>query len=187
MDEGSSWEDSCAALLHLLRTGEHRGARTMVFCNTVNGARETHQFLVEQGFAGALLLHKEVPPAERAAALAKLSLMPSQEADAIDAGEWVLVCTDIAARGIDIPDVQHVVQFQFATTAVTHLHRVGRTARAGSSGGHVTNFIDDASRAVAKAIKEEAGGDEAIAPVFSRNRGFRRRFKRYGTGKAELD
>ena len=39
----------------------------------------------------------------------------------------------------------------------------------------------------ALAIKEEAGGDEAIAPVFSRNRGFRRRFKRYGTGLAELE
>jgi hypothetical protein len=39
----------------------------------------------------------------------------------------------------------------------------------------------------ALAIKEEAGGDEAIAPVFSRNRGFRRRFKRYGTGLADLE
>jgi len=186
LGEMSGVEDAHGALLELLR-GERRGQRTMVFCNTVRDAKEAHLFLKEEGFEGALLLHKEVPPAERAAALAKLATLPSLDAVAIENGEWILVCTDIAARGIDIPDVKHVIQLQFATNAVTHLHRVGRTARAGSEGGHVTNLIDDSSRAVAQAIKGEAGDGEPIAPVFSRNRGFRRRFKRYGTGKAELD
>ena len=107
----------------------------MVFCNTVRDATEAHLFLKEEGFEGALLLHKEVPPAARAGALAKLATLPSLDAEAIENGEWILVCTDIAARGIDIPDVKHVIQLQFATNAVTHLHRVGRTARAGSEGG----------------------------------------------------
>jgi len=186
LGERSTKDDAHAALLELLR-GERRGLRTMVFCNTVKDAKDTHEFVVESGYAGVLLLHKEVPPAERAAALAKLATLPSQDNEAIENGEWILVCTDIAARGLDIPQVQHVIQLQFAANAVTHLHRVGRTARAGSQGGHVTNLIDDMSRPVALAIKGEAGDDAAIAPVFSRNRGFRRRFKRYGTGMAELD
>ena len=48
-------------------------------------------------------------------------------------------------------------------------------------------MIDDMSRPVALAIKGEAGDDAPIAPVFSRNRGFRRRFKRYGSGMAVLE
>ena len=147
LGNGASKDDGHAALLQLLR-GERKGLRTMVFCNTVKDATETHEFLKDEGMQGALLLHKEVVPAERAAALAKLASLPSLDAEAIENGEWVLVCTDIAARGIHIPDVKHVIQLNFAPNAVTHLHRVGRTARAGSEGGHVTNFIDDRSREV---------------------------------------
>ena len=152
----SSSEDAHVALLALLR-GERQGHRTMVFCNTVTDAKEAHQFVRDNGFERALVLHKEISPAERAAALARLATLPSSSSHdkALEEGEWILICTDIAARGIDIPDVKHVVQLQFAANAVSHLHRVGRTARAGSTGGHVTNFRDDASRPVALAIKQE--------------------------------
>jgi superfamily II DNA/RNA helicase len=71
-------------------------------------------------------------------------------------------------------------------TQVTHLHRIGRTARAGKS-GYVTNIVDDVSRDVARVIQEDAESGASLAPVFSRNRGFRRRLKRHGTGRAELD
>ena len=46
----------------------------------------------------------------------------------------VLVCTDVASRGLDIPDVSHVIQLDFAPNSATVLHRAGRTARAGSAG-----------------------------------------------------
>jgi superfamily II DNA/RNA helicase len=62
---------------------------------------------------------------------------------------------------------------------------VGRTARAGAS-GTVTNIVGPRAREVAAAVRGEAGAGRALAPVFSRNRGFRRRIKRNGTGLADL-
>ncbi len=81
------------------------------------------------------------------------------------------------------------MQLGLATNAITHLHRIGRTARAGAAGA-VTNLVTDRSRDLAEAIK--SGGDGPLAPVFSRNRGFSRRKKRHtgygeGDGRAVLD
>jgi len=56
----------------------------------------------------------------------------------------VLVCTDSAARGLDITTVQHVIQAEFALNAVQHIHRVGRASRGGRS-GWATNFYDSSS------------------------------------------
>lgn len=57
----------------------------------------------------------------------------------------ILVCTDAAARGLDIPSVKHVIQAEFALNVVQHLHRIGRASRAGAL-GHATNFIQPSSR-----------------------------------------
>jgi superfamily II DNA/RNA helicase len=81
--------------------------------------------------------------------------------------------------------VRGAAQLDFAPNAVTHLHRVGRTARAGAA-GTVTNIVGPRSRDVAAAVQGEAGAGRPLAPVFSRNRGFRRRIKRNGTGLADL-
>lgn len=69
-------------------------------------------------------LHKEVPIEKR---LESLERFKSGKLE-------VLICTDIASRGLDIPDVTHVIQLDFASNAATFLHRTGRTARAGSLG-----------------------------------------------------
>jgi len=53
----------------------------------------------------------------------------------------VMVCTNIAARGLDTMDVDHVIQFEFAKNVVDYIHRVGRTGRMGQRSGMVTNFI----------------------------------------------
>jgi hypothetical protein len=61
LGQGTSKDDVRAALLGVLQ-GERRGLRTLVFCNSVTDCKETHQFLTEAGYSGALVLHKEVPP-----------------------------------------------------------------------------------------------------------------------------
>ena len=69
-------------------------------------------------------IHKNILPAERIDTLKKFT-----------SGELkVLICTDLASRGLDIPDVSHVIQLDFALSATQVLHRTGRTARAGASG-----------------------------------------------------
>ena len=56
---------------------------------------------------------------------------------------WVLICTDLMARGIDFKTVNSVINFDFPTSLVSYIHRVGRTGRAGRSGTATTYFTDD--------------------------------------------
>ena len=58
-------------------------------------------------------------------------------------GLSVLVCTDLAARGIDFPDLHHVVQYRPAESAEMHLHRCGRTARTGQEGPFIVTCLVD--------------------------------------------
>jgi superfamily II DNA/RNA helicase len=53
----------------------------------------------------------------------------------------VMVCSNLAARGLDTMNVDHVIQYEFAKNATDYLHRIGRTGRMGQRGGLVTNFI----------------------------------------------
>ena len=69
-------------------------------------------------------IHGNIPPSERMETLKKF----------ISGELKVLICTDLASRGLDIPDVSHVIQLDFALNAAQVLHRTGRTARAGASG-----------------------------------------------------
>ena len=55
---------------------------------------------------------------------------------------WVLVCTDLMARGIDFKTVNSVINFDFPTSLVSYIHRVGRTGRAGRQGTATTYFTD---------------------------------------------
>ena len=55
---------------------------------------------------------------------------------------WVLICTDLMARGIDFKTVNSVLNFDFPTSLVSYIHRVGRTGRAGRQGSATTYFTD---------------------------------------------
>lgn len=77
-------------------------------------------------------IHGNIPPAERIETLKKFTSGKLK----------VLISTDLASRGLDIPDVSHVIQLDFALNAAQVLHRTGRTARAGASGkGMSKNFV----------------------------------------------
>ena len=56
---------------------------------------------------------------------------------------WVLICTDLMARGIDFKTVNSVINFDFPTSLVSYIHRVGRTGRAGREGTATTYFTDE--------------------------------------------
>ena len=110
-----------AALVNILRWYEAPGA--LVFCATRDATRRLHQFLVERGFS-AVMLSGELSQHERTTAL-----------DALRSGRArVGVCTDVAARGLDLPALDLVVHADLPTNPETLLHRSGRTGRAGRKG-----------------------------------------------------
>ncbi len=116
-------------VLSRILQAEGRG-RTIVFVKTKRGAARLTEDLNERGFAvGAL--HGDLGQGAREQALRAFR---SGKVD-------VLVATDVAARGIDVADVTHVVNYQSPEDDKTYLHRIGRTARAGASGTAVT-FVD---------------------------------------------
>ena len=69
---------------------------------------------------------------------------------------WVLICTDLIARGIDFKGVQMVINYDLPQSAVAYIHRIGRTGRAGKQGSAVTLFTEDDMpnlRAIANVVK----------------------------------
>ncbi|MDV8000860.1 DEAD/DEAH box helicase [Rhodococcus sp. IEGM 1408] len=103
-----------------------RGA-TMVFCRTKRTAQKLADDLAERGFhVGAI--HGDLGQGAREKSL---KAFRSGEVD-------VLVATDVAARGIDVDDVTHVINYQCPEDEKTYVHRIGRTGRAGKLGVAIT-------------------------------------------------
>jgi superfamily II DNA/RNA helicase len=105
---------------------EGRGA-TMIFTRTKRTAQKVADELLERGFAAGAV-HGDLGQIARERALEKF------RKGKID----VLVATDVAARGIDIDDVTHVINYQCPEDEKTYVHRIGRTGRAGRTGVAVT-------------------------------------------------
>ncbi|KAH1497040.1 ribosomal RNA processing protein [Aspergillus fumigatus] len=108
-------------LVYLLN--EFVGQSTIIFTRTVHETQRISFLLRSLGF-GAIPLHGQLTQSARLGALGKFR---SRSRD-------ILVATDVAARGLDIPSVDVVLNFDLPTDSKTYVHRVGRTARAGKSG-----------------------------------------------------
>nr|WP_232216107.1 DEAD/DEAH box helicase [Promicromonospora sukumoe] len=120
--------DKVEVLARLLQS-EGRG-RSIVFARTKRTAAKVAEELQSRGFAAGAI-HGDLGQGAREQALRAF------RNGKID----VLVATDVAARGIDVEDVTHVVNYQCPEDERTYLHRVGRTGRAGNTGTAVT-FVD---------------------------------------------
>lgn len=131
---------------------------TLVFCNTVSSARAAEHALAEAGI-DCLCYHGELNSAARADNLERFRA---------GSEERVLVCTDIAARGLDVPAVDHVVMFDFPLNPLDYLHRAGRTARAGSTKGKVTALVAKRDKVLAKAIEEAVVRGERLDSLTGR-------------------
>src|SRR3954469_12339675 len=120
--------DKAEMLARLLQA--HGRGLTMVFVRTKRTAAKLADDLADRGFAAAAV-HGDLGQGQREQALRAFR---SGKVD-------VLVATDVAARGIDVGGVTHVVNYQCPEDEKTYLHRIGRTGRAGESGIAVT-FVD---------------------------------------------
>jgi superfamily II DNA/RNA helicase len=126
---------------------------TMVFCRTKRTADQVAGALATRGFAAAAV-HGDLGQGQRERALRAFR---NGKVD-------VLVATEVAARGLDVDDVTHVVNYECPEDDKAYLHRIGRTARAGRSGVAVT-FVDWRDMQRWKLIKETLGlGLEAEPP-----------------------
>ncbi|XP_027070782.1 DEAD-box ATP-dependent RNA helicase 52C-like [Coffea eugenioides] len=131
-------------LLNLLRSQRANGkhALTLVFVETKKGADALQSWLSMKGFP-SMAIHGDKVQMERERALKSFrsGLTP------------ILVATDVAARGLDIPHVAHVINFDLPREIGDYVHRIGRTGRAGKP-GLATAFFSDKNAPLAKALVE---------------------------------
>ncbi|MDO8447446.1 MAG: DEAD/DEAH box helicase [Rhodoferax sp.] len=110
-----------ALLAHIIQ--EHNWSQVLVFTRTKFGANNVAEFLTKNGIQ-AMALHGNKSQAARTQALAGFK----------SGDVRALVATDIAARGIDIDDLPHVVNYEIPNVCEDYVHRIGRTGRAGADG-----------------------------------------------------
>ncbi|OFZ68748.1 MAG: RNA helicase [Betaproteobacteria bacterium RBG_16_58_11] len=101
--------------------------QALIFTATKRGAEELAESLFEQGFA-VDALHGDMQQSKRNRTLQRLR----------DGRTRVLVATDVAARGIDVAGISHVINFDLPRQAEDYVHRIGRTGRAGRTGSAIT-------------------------------------------------
>ena len=116
-------------------------SRTIVFTRTKHGANRVVEHL-EKSMIRAEAIHGNKSQSARERALGNFRSGTTR----------VLVATDIAARGIDVHGISHVVNFDLPTEPETYVHRIGRTARAGASGVAVT-LCDPEERDMLRSIE----------------------------------
>jgi ATP-dependent RNA helicase RhlE len=122
--------------------------RTIVFSRTKHGSDKVVRHLLKAGFNAAAIHGNK-------AQNARIRALEGFKAGKVD----VLVATDIAARGIDVEDVSHVINYDLPNVPETYVHRIGRTARAGNSGIAISfcdaeerPFLRDIERLTAKRL-----------------------------------
>mmetsp|Transcript_3001 Transcript_3001/g.6189 ORF Transcript_3001/g.6189 Transcript_3001/m.6189 type:complete len:883 (-) Transcript_3001:165-2813(-) len=157
--------------------GHRRGVPlTLVFCNTVPSCRAAEHALAESGVP-SLCYHGDLKSDVREDNLKRFRKVGEGE---LEDDAAVLVCTDIASRGLDVPQVDHVVMFDFPLNPIDYLHRAGRTARGlvstsvnGDNGmkageGKVTALVTKRDRVLAAAIEGAVQRGESLEGLSSR-------------------
>ncbi len=124
--------DKLVALEGLLKQSEFY--KVLIFGKTKHGVEKLSKKLIEKGFK-AESIHGNKPHSKRQRALSAFK----------DNSVAILVATDVAARGLDIPNVSHVINYDVPATYDDYVHRIGRTGRGGKKGKALT-FVDGNSR-----------------------------------------
>ncbi len=138
----ASYQQKYKIMAHLLKTA---AGKAIIFVRTRDKVNEVCAFLRKQGVSAASL-QGEMNITERKAALRRFS----------DNEVRILVATDVAARGLDVPDTEQVYNFDLPAKADVYVHRAGRTARAGSK-GTVISFVEPNELALLERIERYTG------------------------------
>jgi len=166
---GGTPHDKRATLRRIIR-GADSFKNALIFCNRKRDVQTVFRSLEKHGFS-VDALHGDLDQRARMAAL-----------DGFRSGSvQLLICSDVAARGLDIPDVSHVINYDAPHHSEDYVHRIGRTGRAGKAGVALTivtaedaRSIDDIEKLIGRKIEYAAGpaiveeSEEAPAPRRSR-------------------
>lgn len=150
------------ALLSYL-IGSRRWKQVLVFTKTKHGANRLAEQLGKDGIE-AMAIHGNKSQGARTRALSRFK----------DGSLPVLVATDIAARGLDIDELPHVVNYELPNVPEDYVHRIGRTGRAGASGMALSLMVDHDQKALAeieKLTKRKLDVQELQLPASARGRG----------------
>ena len=132
-----------AALVDILKGKDVE--RAIIFTRTKHGANKVSQYIEDAGIpSGAIHGNKSQSQREKTLLAFRKGSVP------------VLVATDIAARGIDVDGVSHVVNFELPNVAEVYVHRIGRTARAGNTGIAIS-LCDETERGYLRDIEKLTG------------------------------
>jgi ATP-independent RNA helicase DbpA len=145
------------------------GALNLVFCNTKLDCAEVARCLQDENIV-ALALHGDLDQAERNQVLVRFSNRSAS----------VLVATDVAARGIDVKDIDAVFNYELPPQAEIYVHRIGRTGRAGKTGVAVSLVedremwrLEEIEKSLPDTLIQQRGipdakrGDDSLTPEFS--------------------
>ena len=202
--ENDSKKERMLRLVDMLKTprgeGGLEGEKVMVFLNSVDDVEAASEALVRAGVS-ALPFHAKINLEERSSNLDRFRRYRNADKEDDDDTIPLLVCTDLASRGLDIPGVNAIVQLQFAGNVVAHLHRMGRCGRAGFRTGRGVVFYGEKERELVDVVREAEdqqermvleGDVEELSPekdtetdprgnvkkAFSRKRGFTKKRKK---------
>lgn len=179
--------------------GGLQGEKVMVFLNSVEDVEGAHGAL-ERAEISSVPYHAKIALAERSK---NLDLFRRHDCRTTEGGESdtvpILVCTDLASRGLDVPGVTVVVQLQFSGNVVSHLHRMGRCGRAGQRTGRGIVFYTSVEAELVATVREaeeqqekmmlegdvdstdddeEESSGGKVKKAFSRKRGFTKKLKK---------
>ena len=153
---GGSPEEKRSTLRRIIR-GAQNFKNAIIFCNRKRDVQVVYRSLQRHGFS-VDALHGDLDQRMRMAALDRF------RADQVQ----LLVCSDVAARGLDIPDVSHVINYDAPHHAEDYVHRIGRTGRAGKTGVALTivsradqKAIDEIEKLIARKIEWQDGAELA--------------------------
>jgi ATP-dependent RNA helicase RhlE len=166
--------------------GHHDWRQVLVFTRTKHGADKVVRSLQGDGI-GAVALHGNKSQGQRTKALADFKRGTVE----------VLVATDIAARGIDIDQLPHVVNYDLPNVPHDYVHRIGRTGRAGADGEAISlmcvdevGFVRDIERLIKRTLPREIvpgfepDPNEVAQPVFAQRGRGHGQSQRQGAGRA---
>lgn len=120
----------------------YKPSSAIIFCNTKIACDELDSYLYDMGF-DPLVLHSDFEQKQRDEIITLFS----------NKSYPILIATDVASRGLDIDDIDLVINYDLANDLHVHTHRIGRTARAGKS-GHAVSFYDDLDESRVDEYKE---------------------------------